>query len=400
MKRNESLPHLCLRALGILALAASLVPVAAVGDSSAAQNIQAITDQMNAQIEEERKRAQERARDEANKTTQQNTIPDMIARLAKAAAHKKAAEDARQQQNFGKAEEEEKKAMMEQMKAQQQDQQRQANDKSARENDKGAQKMLNQEPIKAPALPANHAVTSLRDEAYRADRSAQETYTKASPEPTPSIPKEELANLASISIPVASPKPEPTPSAAPSDSAPRVGETSKFGYDEDFKVADKAASPTAASGFGPPVTGVAAGGPSGGLSAAGGTGEFWSSVGGFVDAENKQLAQAENKLSMKGLRGVSKKSDEEDKNDEDLPGSGLSDAQFWKKVGKEPAKCRASIKLSDRKRTKCLRLARRDLERKWRSSNRRPASTTPKSRDEAKPSTGAKVAEQGAKAGP
>lgn len=383
----------------------ALLPLAAFGESSAVSNIQAIADRMNAQIEEERKRAQERARDEARKTNQQNLMPNMLGHLAKAAEHMKQAEDERKRQNFPQAQQQEQMAKMEQGKAQQLDKQMQENEKSAKANNDGAQKMLNQEPIKQPATATQNAVTSLREAGYNAAQSAQGTYG-ATPEPSPSIPKEELTNLASVSIPTPEAKPVASTSPAPVDPGPEPSASAKFGYDEEIRSAAKSAAPASATTTGAsggaqsPAAAIAAGGPSGGTSAASGTGEFWSSVGNLVDAENKQLTAAENKLSMKGLRGISKKDDEDKDSDDELPGSNLSDEQFWKKVGKEPSKCRASTKISERKRGRCLRLARRELERKWRASNRRPASDKPKPREEGKPVSGAKVAETAPKTNP
>lgn len=184
--------------------------------------------------------------------------------------------------------------------------------------------------------------------------------------------------------------PTPYVPRAAVEKAPEAGSVNEtasktFGYEEGGKAAPSGGgsagsaavaslmTPASATTSGSPAAalgaGVVSGGPSGG-GATGGGGDFWKTVGGEVDSENQQIAASEAKLSLKNLRGALAQGG---KKGDSMPGKDLSDQAFWKKVGKEPAKCRVATELSKIQKQKCLRTARKEIERKWRQSQRAKA---------------------------
>lgn len=327
---------------------------------------------------------------ETEKQNKEHFQPAMIGKFMEAAKHFEEAQKARQEKNEGKAKQEEEMGKMKQMEGQQLQKQIEANQKEADQNHAGAQTMINPEQIKVPTIPGDNKVISLRDPNY----SSQPANSAFAPTPAPTeapkpvIPNEQLATLSVSDRFIAGGLSPVKTEAPPTQNPPDPGSREKFGYDEGAKPSaasgsvasgsSAGASPTTSmsgsSGTGslgslPIVGGGSAGGSSGGGSGGGG-GDFWKGMGGLVEDDNRQIASKEAKLNPLNLRGAT--GDKKGK-DAGLPGAGLSDEAFWKKVGKVPAKCKASTEISKRQRSTCLRTARRDYEKKWRETQRRPA---------------------------
>jgi len=341
-----------------------------------------------------RKKDAEKSRDEINKQTQEHTKPLEMSKMMEAIQHFKKAEDARKQQDEGTAKKEEQMGMMKQMQSQQLNQQAKAQDQAAKANDEAAQKMTNPEQVKVPKIPGSETkVIIVREGGSSAQGEAAPVVSEA---PKPPIPVEQLASMEMDPrfIPTAlTPKTEKVEVAPMPEAAPRE----KIGYDENAKpsLASGSVSTAASQGSAPaanPISALASlgssnivGGGAGGSAAGGaGGGDFWKGMGNLVEEENQQVVLTAERLNPRNLRGAKG----EKKDSSDVPGKGLSDEAFWKKVGKLPAKCKSTTEISKRSRETCLKVARKDFERKWRETQRRPASG--KGAPETKPALQAK----------
>jgi len=336
-----------------------------------------------------RRNEQQGAAKETEKQNKEHFQPAMMGKFLEAAKHFEEAQKARQDKNEGKAKQEEEMGKMKQMEGQQLQKQIEANKKEADQNHAGAQTMVNPEQIKVPTIPGENKVISLRDPNY-SSQPANSVFAPTPPPaepPKPAIPTEQLATLSVSDKFIAGGLSPVKTEAAPVSNGPDQAAREKFGYDEAAKPsaasgtvssgATATSSPaTSMSGASPAVSlgsaPIVGGGSGGGGGASGGGGDFWKGMGGLVEDDNRQVASKEAKLNPLNLRGANG----EKKGKDALPGAGLSDEAFWKKVGKVPAKCKASTEISKRQRTTCLRTARRDYEKKWKETQRRPASSS------------------------
>ena len=326
--------------------------------------------------DQDRKQDFQQSRDEARKKNQDHFQPEMASKFMEAAKHFQDAQEAREQKNYGKAEQDQMLGQMKQMQGQQLKQQIDTNEDSAKKNDMGSQKLTNPEQVKAPNVPGSTLVISLRDPNYNSQ--ASQALPVATEAPKAPIPNEQLADLGAgerMAAPAQS-----APSLASSDESMR----SKIGYDETPKANNVPISSTSliagvsssgGASTSPPTPPTLLNSPIMGASNAASSGsetkDFWKGMGSLVDADNQQVAATEARLNPRNLRGAS---GEKDSKKEALPGAGVSDEAFWKKVGKIPTKCMSATEISKHKRQSCLRTARRDFEKKWREGQRKPAS--------------------------
>lgn len=376
-----------------------------LGSASLTAEINSVSDiyQNNlSSADRDRREKHKDANRQIDETNQNKLQPNMQQHNDLAKKHFEEAEEARKQKQEGKAQEEERKGLMELMKAQQLNQQIQANKKTRDENEQNAQRLQNQEPTQLPKV---SRMSPNKEEADKFPAEPSRAALAIGPSPDPSVPSTQLVNLASIPLATTAAVTKASNSGtsvataestekAPQSEADKEISRATFGYDEkSTSTQSTSAKPDTSRGWeanskNPSTTQSSQASTSPRTTASittslaqenrnetsqlsplapipknnreSGNQDFFPTVGSLVERENQDWLHSEGKLSLRGLRGASEK--KEDKNN---PNAGLSDEAFWKKVGKEPLKCKAATVLSQRRRKRCLKEARKELEKKW-----------------------------------